>query len=294
MKNIKLIFMSLLLLLIATSCENDGGTSVIDLTEGAVPNIRKVPTSDLGINIIALQNGEDVNLSMTIGIGTGDVASMDVIGFFTKSGVVTRAVLQTGITTFPTTVTYKKADLVKAFPNFASFGLNDKLVVTTEITLKNGTVIKILDDKGVPLYGADIANSTIWAVSQTYTALCPLTNASLFNGDYKVVVDQWSDYTVGTIIPVVYNAADGTFTFRILCTKNPYLVNAATASLLVTINPATNATTVKSSEDFNYGGGDVTSVNGTGTVGSCNGDINLKLNFPGFGASGYNFNLVKN
>ncbi len=294
MKNIKLIFMSLLLLVIATSCENDGGTSVLDLTEGAVPNIRKIPTTDQGINIVALSKGQDINLGLTVNIGTGDVKSMDVIGFFTKSGVVSRAVLQTGLTTFPTTVNYKKADLVKAFPAFASFGLNDKLVITTEITLKNGTIVKIYDDLGVPLYGADVANSTIWAATQTYLALCPLTDASLFNGNYKVVVDQWSDYAVGTIIPVVYNPADGTFTFRILCTKNPYLVNAATASLLVTINPTTNATTVKSSEDFNYGGGDVTSVNGTGSVGSCTGDINLKLNFPGFGASGYNFNLVKN
>jgi hypothetical protein len=294
MKNIKIIFTSLLFLLIATSCEDDGGSSDIGVTEAGIPNVRKVATTDQGINIVALQNGEDINLGLTIDIGTGDIASMDVIGYFTKSGVVSRAVLQTGITTFPTTVTYKRADLIKAFPTLASFGLTDKLVITADVKLKNGTVYPMFTNTGTPNYGADVANSTVWKVSQTYTALCPLEDASLFNGDYKVTADQWSDYTVGTIIPVVYNSADGTFSFRILATKNPYILNAATAYMLVTVNPVTNAVTVKSNEDFNYGGGDTTAVTGTGTVGSCNGDINLKLDFPGFGAGGYNFNLVKN
>lgn len=293
MKNIKILFTSLLFVLIAVSCDNDGGTSVIDLTEGATPDVRKDPTTDQGINIIALQNGLDINLGLNLKIGTGNVASMDVVAFFTQSGVLKKAVLQTGITTFPTKLTYKKADLVKAFPTFTSFGLNDKLLITTEITQKNGTVTKMYSDAGTPEFGADIANSTLWVPSQTYGALCPLTDASLFNGNFKVTEDKWADYTVGTIIPVVYNAADGTFTFRILATKNPYIVNAATAYLLVTVNPATNNVTVKSNEDFNYGGGDTTPVTGTGSVGSCNGDINLKLNFPGFNASGYNFSLVK-
>jgi hypothetical protein len=293
MKNIKILFTSLLFVLIAVSCDNDGGTSVLDLTESATPDIRKDAATDQGINIIALQNGLDINLGLNLKVGTGQVASMDVIAFFTQSGVLKKAVLQTGITTFPAKLTYKKADLVKAFPTFASFGLNDKLLITTEITQKNGTVTKMYTDAGAPLFGSDIANSTIWVPSQTYGALCPLNDASLFNGNFKITADQWSDYAIGTIIPVVYNPADGTFTFRILASKNPFLVNAATAYLLVTVNPATNNVTIKSNEDFNYGGGDTTPVTGTGAVGSCNGDINLKLQFPKLSGSTYNFNLVK-
>lgn len=293
MKNIKLIFTSMLFLFIAVSCDDDGGSSVIDVSEGAVPNIRKVATTDQGVNIVALQNGEDLKLGLTIDNGTGDAASMDVVAYFTKSGVVSRAVLQTNITAFPTTVNYTQLDLIKAFPTFADFGLTDQLLITAEPKLKDGTVIKIFTDAGVPNYGADIANSTIWKVSQIYTALCPLEDASLFDGDYKVTADAWSDYAVGTIIPVVYNSTDGTFKFRILATKNPYISNASTAYLLVTINPITNAVTIQSNEDFDYGGGDTTAVTGTGTVSSCTGDLNLKLDFPGFGAGGYTFNLTK-
>jgi hypothetical protein len=293
MKNIKLIFTSMLFLLLAFSCDDDGGTSNIGAVEGATPNIRKITTTDQGINIVALQNGGDINLGLTLGIATGDISSMDVVAFFTKSGVISKATLQTNVTTYPAQLKYTKADLIKAFPTFASFGLNDKLVISADVKLKDGTVLKMFSDNGQTYYGADVANSTLWKVSQTYTALCPINDASLFSGNYKVTADAAENYTPGDIIPLVYNPADGKFTFRILATKISAIANASTAYLLVTINPATNAVTVKSNEDFDYGGGDTTPVIGTGTVGSCTGDINLKLDFPAFNATGYTLSLQK-
>lgn len=281
----------MLFLLIAFSCDDDGGTSNIGAVEGATPNINKVATSDQGINIVALQNGGDVNLGLTLQVATGDVSSMDVVAFFTKSGVVSKATLQANVTTFPTQLKYTKTELIKAFPTFASFGLNDKLVISADVKLKDGTVLKMFSDNGQALYGADVANSTLWKVAQTYTALCPLSDASLFNGNYKVTADAWQDYSIGDIVPVVYNPANGQFVFRILNTANPYLINASTSYIIGTINPATNAVTVTSNEQWNYGPGQVYTVTGTGTVGSCTGDINLKIRFSG--SSEYIFNLSK-
>ena len=120
----------------------------------------------------------------------------------------------------------------------------------------------------------------------------PVT-ASSFSGDYKVTADLWADYSVGDIVPVEYNAADGTSTFRINNVNHPYLVNAATSYLLVTINSDATVTVV-ANEDYNYGGGDVTSVNGTGTVGFCGSSINLILKFPDFTSKSYALTLVKN
>lgn len=284
--------MSLLFVFIAVSCTNDGGDSVINLSEGALPNITKDAGTDQGINILKIENGEDLNLGLTLNVATGQVASMDVVGYFTKNGVVTKAVLQPNVTTFPAKLNYKKADLVKAFPNFLSFGTTDKLIITADLTLKNGTVIKTFTDKGAPNYGSDIANSTIWIVSQTYTALCPFADASVFAGDYEVVQDQWEDYVPGDVIHAVYNPADGTYSFRLLSNTNIYIANSATAYLLVTINPATNAVTVKSSEIYNYGA-KKTSVKGTGTISFCTGEIDLKLDFPEYPAAGAVLKLVK-
>ncbi|MCI9843808.1 hypothetical protein [Flavobacterium pectinovorum] len=273
MKNIKILFTSLLFVFIAVSCENDGGDSVLNLTEGTAPDIRKDATTDQGVNIIALQNGQDINLGLNLEIGTGNVASMDVVAFFTQSGVLKKAVLQTGITTFPAKLTYKKADLVKAFPTFTSFGLNDKLLITTEITQKNGTVTKMYSDAGAPLFGADIANSTLWVPSQTYVALCPLSDASLFSGSYKVVEDGWEDYFPNNIIQLDYNAADGTYVFRI-----PVPASSPTY-YIVTVDPATNKTTVTTNKLINYGSATMYLAKGTGTVGSCSGEINLSIGY---------------
>jgi hypothetical protein len=294
MKKIKLIFTSMLLVFIAVSCEDDGGSSALGLTEGAVPNIRKISGTDQGLNLIALKNGKDINLGLTLDEGFGELSSVDVIGFYTKNGVVERALLKADVTGFPVSINFNQNDLYAAFSAINSandVSLSDKLVITAELKLKDGSVIKLFDDKGVALYGSDIANTTVYAVSQTYIVSCPLDDASLFNGNYKVTADTWQDYGIGDIVPVVYNVANGKYTFRILNTVNPYLINGSTSYIIGTINPINNTVSVTSNEQWNYGPGQVYTVTGTGNVGSCTGDINLKIKFSG--SADYTFNLVK-
>lgn len=294
MKKIKLIFTSMLLVLIAVSCEDDGGSSALGLTEGAVPNIRKISGTDQGLNLIALKNGKDINLGLTIDEGFGELSSVDVIGFYNKNGVVERAVLKANVTGFPVSINFNQNDLYAAFSAINSandVSLSDKLVITAELKLKDGSVIKLFDDKGVAIFGSDIANTTVYAVSQTYIVSCPLDDASLFNGNYKVTADTWQDYSIGDIVPVVYNVANGKYTFRILNTVNPYLINGSTSYIIGTINPVNNTVSVTSNEPWNYGPGQVYTVTGTGNVASCTGDINLKIKFSG--SADYTFNLVR-
>lgn len=297
MKNIKILFMSLLFVFIAVSCENDGGDSVLNLTEGALPNILKDKATDQKLNVEALlTSGQDLNIGLDVNVATGDVASMNIVGYWVTKTKVTKGIIKTDVTPFPAKVIIKKADLLKAIPSITAFGNFDKLIISADLTLKNGTVIHTFTDAGLPNYGPDIANSTIWIVSQTYTPICPpLKDASVFNGDYKVALDQWGDYEVGVIVPVVYNAADGTKTFKIKSSSNVWINNASTAYLIVTFDPATNKVTLVSSEDYDYvDDGGTSSVNGTGTVDVCTGDLNLVLNFPGFATgSGRKLNLTK-
>lgn len=280
----------------AVSCENDGGTSVIDTTEGAAPDIRKIAGTDQGLNLLALKNGQNIDLGLTFDNpkGFGEFTSLDIIGFYTKNGKIERAVLKTNITQFPATVHFNQNDLYAAFTAINSandVGLLDKLIITAEIKQQDGTVLKMFSDTGDRLFGADIDNSLIFKVYQTYVVSCPLEDASLFNGDYKVVTDTWQDYAPGDIVPVVYNVANGKYVFRLLNTVNPYLINGSTSYIIGTINPITNAVTVTSNEQWNYGPGQVYTVTGTGNVGSCTGDINLKIRFSG--SAEYIFNLVK-
>ncbi len=123
---------------------------------------------------------------------------------------------------------------------------------------------------------------------------CPLVNAADFNGNYKVTADAWEDYAIGATIPVVYNAADGTYTFRISNANNVYIRNR-TSSFVVTINPATGTATGRSSEGLDYiGTSAVTNVAITGSVGTCTADINLLLTFSGgYNGANQSFKLVK-
>lgn len=165
----------------------------------------------------------------------------------------------------------------------------DKLVMRLEVLTVDGR-----------LFSNNNASTTL---SQTYfnspftynaQFACPLTNASIFNGNYKVVFDQWADYNTGDIIPITYIATDGLFKFRINNTNNLY-INNQTSYFLVTVNPINNSVTLVSNTPLLYSPSIApTFVAGTGSVGSCTGDINLKLTFTG-GFSGANntFNLIK-
>lgn len=275
------------------SCTDDGGKSKMDFEIGATPNIVKAPGTDSSINLVSVANGVKINLGVTVSIGQGDVASIDIVGFYKKTTTYEKAYLKKGITAFPTEFKFDQFDIMNAFTTVntpSDFTLNSSLIVSAELTLKDGRVIKMYTDDGTPLFGADVANSSLFKVQQTYLMSCPLTDASNFNGDYKVVKDDWADYKVGDIVPVVYNPANGKLTFRILNTNNIYILNPTTSYMICVIDPATAKVTVTANEEFNYNPG-YGPTTGTGSVGSCSGAINLVLAFGPYG--GYNFNLVK-
>lgn len=165
---------------------------------------------------------------------------------------------------------------------------SDKFNLRLELILTNGQTFSSKNTS------SSITGGTYFSSPFEYSAQfsCPLSDASLFDGDYEVITDAWADYGTGDTVPVVYNVANGSYSFRIMNTNNPYLVNEDTAYLTVTINPADNTVTVTSNEAYNYGGGYIADVTGSGTIGSCTGDINLKLNFVGI-ADNQTFNLVK-
>ena len=281
MKKIKLILAILTVIVLMPSCTDDGGKSKIDFEVGAVANIIKAAGTDESIDKTAIDNGTKINLGITVNPAQGDIVSIDIVGFYQKTTTYEKAYLLEGITTFPTTFKFDQFTLINAFTSLNSasdFTKTGSLIVSVEMTLKDGRVIKMYADDGTRLYGADIANSAVFKVQQPYSVTCSLADASRFNGNYKVVKDEWNDYAVGAIIPVQYNAANGTLKFRILTTNNPYVINRTTCYMEVTVDPKTAKVTIKSNEPFNYGGGDLETVGGTGTVGSCDGADGISLN----------------
>lgn len=165
---------------------------------------------------------------------------------------------------------------------------SDKFILRFEMVLTDGRTFSS-NNASATVTGGSYFSSPFQYSAQFF---CPLTDASTFNGTYTVVTDAWADYAAGDTVPVVYDPADGQYTFRIMSTNNPYISNASTSYMKVTINPNDGSVTVQSNEDFNYPGFAVLSVTGIGTVGTCTGDINLVLDFGPYTEN--SFILTKN
>lgn len=193
MKKIKLILVSLFAVAMTLSCDDDGGDSKINVQEGAIPNIQKVEGSESFINLSELQAGNDISISVDLSIARGlkHVASVNVVGFYIKAdGTIEKGILASNLTTFPAVVLIKKETLLNTFTNLDTaddFAIGDELKISTDITLKDGTVLKLLKDDSTQNYGADIANSTQITppinVTQSYFVSCP----SDLGGTYSVV-----------------------------------------------------------------------------------------------------------
>lgn len=176
----------MMIALIATSCNDDGGDSNLNTNPGATPNITKDATKDGFIDLIAIENAGEANIGFTIDKGHGDIASMDIILYYISGTSVNRTLLEANVSTFPKTYSLTQNDLIEAFDNLnsaADFKLADQVVVTADITLTNGTILKMYSDDFKRNFGTDVSNSSQYKVSQVFPVSCP----SDLGGNYKVV-----------------------------------------------------------------------------------------------------------
>ena len=83
MRNLKFKIFTIIIAVLGFSCENDGGTSVIELDRGAVPNMVKAAGGETIIDLVRLNNGENIALAFSADIAQGNPASIDIVGVLT-------------------------------------------------------------------------------------------------------------------------------------------------------------------------------------------------------------------
>jgi len=185
MKNTNKIFALLAFLMLALSCENDGGDSKIETQYGAIINIQKKTDTDAFINILAIENSENINLGVTIDNTLGDISSIDIIGFYTKSdGTILKGKFSTAIKELPYSLNINQQDIVNTFNGLdttSDIQIGDKLTITAELTLKDGRTLKLLNDDGSNNFSSKINNTNSYKNSQVYNVSC----ASSLGGTYE-------------------------------------------------------------------------------------------------------------
>ncbi|MBD1259250.1 hypothetical protein HZY62_01510 [Maribacter polysiphoniae] len=176
MKKIKTILLIIATITFTVSCEDDGGTSVIPLEEGAAPNLVKATSAPAFIDQVKAQNGEPITLEFNVSIAQGNPASTDIIGVYTTfAGPVYNAVLFSNVT-LPQDFSLTTADVVAAFSEIdsgADLQVGDMLTITTRFTMPDGTILDIVSPDGVKGgTGTNIQTTVLFTTVLNYPVSC--------------------------------------------------------------------------------------------------------------------------
>lgn len=188
MKVIKFFITMVILSFLLVTCEKDGGTSVIELDNGAVPNFQKLTDLEGFLNLNELNVGNDITFGYSLDIAIGDVASADVIAFFrTATGnLYGPKTLVSGVNSFPYEQSLSQADIIATFDEITDASeifQDDALVLTATLYLTDGRVFKMLNNDGSRNYGSDIHTSAFYNAQIAFAASCPLDETYLL-GEY--------------------------------------------------------------------------------------------------------------
>lgn len=139
-----------------TSCENDGGDSVIDLQNGALSNLTRV---DGSAEFIVNTTFASLNLEFNIDLVYGDPISYDLRALYkTLDGNIYGPVtIDAGVNTFAKDYVISGAEIINAFPEISTgldMNAGDILFLFPAFTLKDGSVIETLNGSGDPNYYA--------------------------------------------------------------------------------------------------------------------------------------------
>lgn len=246
MKNLKNIFTICLISVLIFSCTDEDKVlpTFEEYENGAYLRGSNLTNK---FNLIDLENSFfEVELEL---VTVDNVQSINVYATYNGTNSVSEILIETmDPSSFNPTATYYigAIELLSAL-NVNSEDLlpSDSFITRFEVEFPDGRTFSDSNSS------ANIGGGTYTSpFSYTIEFACPLLDASLFDGDYEVTLDEWADYGAGDVIPVVFVSG---FTFRILATQNPYISNSATAYMEITIDEEGNVLEITSNEIFDFG-----------------------------------------
>lgn len=156
MKNIYIVSLLLALFVLNTSCDDDGGTSAIATTNGALANVALAAGSP---EFIVNTTFADLELEFQVDISVGDPQSFDLKALYkTIEGTIYGPVtIDANVTSFPKDYVISGSEVIDAFTEISSsadMNAGDNVLFYPSFTMKDGTILETLNTSGEPNYYA--------------------------------------------------------------------------------------------------------------------------------------------
>jgi hypothetical protein len=209
--------------------------------DGPVPNsiaLERVPEPQIvksgGSLSIDVTNLAAFNAKFDVGVyytsGSVQPAKFDVVIRKNDSSSNVK-LFKKDVTTFPTTLTITSDDLEALFG--APIVLGDNYDIGVDVYTTSGKKYDAFPLKGNG-YGSGISQQPGASTSIRYSAICQYHD-EVYQGDFKILEDEWADYSPGDIVPVT----------RIDATHFSFKYAAPDAlPIIITVNPLTNEISV--------------------------------------------------
>ena len=179
--------------------------------------------------------------------------------------------IKTDITTFPATVEVTGTQLISLFGG--TIVLGDLFQIGVDITSTSGKKFEAFPATG-NAYASGIVAQPGASPTIAYLAACTF-DKNAFNGNYKVVQDDWADFKVGDPIAVAPGA--GANQISITAFPSPAF-GTNRKPMIVDVDPATFAVTVPEQVIGDYSGAPPgATVRGEGTLNPCGDEITLTV-----------------
>lgn len=182
MRKIYRIISALTFVLSILSCEDDGGSSQIELIEAAVPNFQIEEGAVNFADFISIEEGQDFDLSFEAGVTFGNLTKGDIVAVYIKSDdpetevdeseTFSQTLLEN--VSFPEKVTVSFFETVNSFDGLSvdDITLGDRLIISSRLIGNDGTLLNTIDDDGNVLLGGNLRGNPLFNALLTYPVSC--------------------------------------------------------------------------------------------------------------------------
>ena len=271
----KKIFLYTLLVIIAgVGCRKKDNPRIPDFTRVPQPQITKDAGSAFSISGLA-PNTFTGNFTVDL-FFKSDIkpSKLDIVVIKNGDKSIIKSI-QANITSFPAKLTVTGLQLATLFGT--PIVLGDKFDIGADVTTQAGEKFDAFP-LAAPAYDAGVTAQAGATPTITYTCVCPF-DINDYAGNFKVTIDDWNDFGIGTIIPVT-KVNDKQLSFISPVNNLPIKIDIDPASLVTAVASQSYGDYKAAGIDptWTYGNANIVSVNSaSNAIDPCNKVVSIAV-----------------